>query len=232
MTAQALLDAGARITPEVTQKIEDLGKDFEFIRANYDEDSLPEADAALTKLYHMFGVTPVPKRQIHDGVSPIIVPGSEPPGTPPPPPSPSPSLWNRLVPQRWRQPAPVPTTPVPAMNWAEQHQALWEFLVPASGHAQTVQGEVIRISGRLSIEILGNAAANWDADYRKLVNALLKYLASGHPLPQNELDEAAATAKEVLTDDGTATQRLRQLAVQWVKANPQPIALGKTDYKR
>nr|WP_290415937.1 ankyrin repeat domain-containing protein [Paenibacillus polymyxa] len=38
---------------------------------------------------------------------------------------------------------------VTAASWPAQHQELWDVLVPASGHAKTVQGEVIRITGRV-----------------------------------------------------------------------------------
>ena len=30
-------------------------------------------------------------------------------------------------------------------TWQQQHHELWEYLVPGSGHADTIQGEVIRI---------------------------------------------------------------------------------------
>ncbi len=35
-------------------------------------------------------------------------------------------------------------------EWSKQHQELWDFLVPASGCAKTLQGEVIRITGRVA----------------------------------------------------------------------------------
>jgi len=41
---------------------------------------------------------------------------------------------------------------VKTTTWQEQHAELWELLVPARGPAQTVQGEVIRISGRIADE--------------------------------------------------------------------------------
>ncbi len=46
-------------------------------------------------------------------------------------------------------------------TWQKQHSELWALLVPGSGHANTIQGEVIRISGRLGYEILNNGCMNW-----------------------------------------------------------------------
>ncbi|MDK8193797.1 hypothetical protein QP794_27315 [Paenibacillus sp. UMB7766-LJ446] len=60
--------------------------------------------------------------------------------------------------------APIQIT---ATTWSKQHQELWEYLIPPQGHAQTVQGEVIRITGRVSHEVLNNGGGNWDAEYRK-----------------------------------------------------------------
>jgi hypothetical protein len=72
---------------------------------------------------------------------------------------------------------------VTATDWHEQHAELWDWLVPSQGHAQTTQGDVIRITGRGADEILGNGGINWDADYRKMLDALLLHLNSGTALP-------------------------------------------------
>lgn len=61
-------------------------------------------------------------------------------------------------------------------TWQRQHQSLWELLVPSSGPAATVQGEVVRISGRIDNELVMNGGANWDADYQAMAKALLAHL--------------------------------------------------------
>lgn len=117
--------------------------------------------------------------------------------------------------------------------WPAQHQELWEFLVPASGYAQTVQGEVIRITGRISDEILGNGGANWDENYRSMLNALISHLSAGNPLPSDLLQEAAALVRQFQQIAGyEQPSRLSELAVQWVLANPQPMLAAKPDYSR
>jgi hypothetical protein len=122
---------------------------------------------------------------------------------------------------------------VAAAGWPVQHEELWKLLVPGSGHAATVQGEVIRITGRISHEILGNGGGNWDREYRKMTDALIGHLGTGTALTAAELQEAAAIAKSLphnTDDEGPA--RLCELAVQWVIANPGPVPLNKPNYKR
>ena len=123
---------------------------------------------------------------------------------------------------------------VTATDWPAQHQQLWELLVPSAGAAKTVQGEVIRLTGRLANEINGNGAANWCADFKKMLGALVGHLGSPMPLPEHSVAEAErlATALKGGDDPGGYCDRLCELAVEWVIANPQPVALGKPAYRR
>lgn len=116
-----------------------------------------------------------------------------------------------------------------ASRWEDRHQELWELLVPSSGAARTVQGEVIRISGRIADEIDGNGGVNWDAQYRRMAQAWLAHVGSGNPLP--ELQESAKLAAEIERRAGD-TRRLCELSVAWVALNPEPIALPPPDYDR
>jgi hypothetical protein len=118
-----------------------------------------------------------------------------------------------------------------AASWQERHQELWELLVPSSGAAMTVQGEVIRISGRIAAELDGNGGVNWDGQFAQMADALLLHLGSGNALPAPERDEAAAIIGEVKRKYGD-TRRLCELAVAWVALNPSPIALPRPAYKR
>lgn len=71
--ASMLLDAGAKKTSAMKEKVENIGKDFEFHREGINPDYLEAADQGLEKLYALFDVKPVAKRITHDGVSPILV---------------------------------------------------------------------------------------------------------------------------------------------------------------
>ena len=194
--AKMLIKAGAEITPEMAEKVEIIGKDFEFHRENFNKDSLEDADAALLKLYDIFGVKPIAKRIIHDGVSPIIVKEG---------------------------------------SWKEQYNELWEMLIPSSGAAKTVQGEVIRITGRVQDELYRNGGVNWDKSYRNMLNSLSNHFASGTPLSEAELEETKELISNIRTkgsDEDAITERLCELAVSWVSLNPNPLPLGKINYSR
>lgn len=118
-----------------------------------------------------------------------------------------------------------------AARWEDRHQELWELLVPSSGAAETVQGEVIRLSGRIARELDGNGGANWDGEFKEMADALLTHLGSGAPLPAFELKEATTIVSEVKRKYGD-TRRLSQLAVEWVALNPKPMALPTPSYRR
>jgi len=94
-----------------------------------------------------------------------------------------------------------------------------------------VQGEVIRLSGRIANELDGNGGVNWGADFRRMVDALLGHLGSGTSLPAEQLDAAAVTAKAIKQKSGEPA-RLCEMAVHWVVCNPTPVALPAVDYRR
>lgn len=116
-------------------------------------------------------------------------------------------------------------------TWEKRYMQAWDSLVPSNGSASTVQGEVVRIAGRVNDELLRNAMGNWDKEYRKMLTAISGYLQQGNALSESELAEVADIQKHILEDDGTGSQRLCELATAWVVQNPQPIALGKVNYK-
>ena len=106
----------------------------------------------------------------------------------------------------------------------ERFDNLWELLVQPSGPATTVQGEVVRIVGRLAHEILGNGGGNWDRDFRRMADALPRYLATGVPVDAAELKRRHF--------DELSISRARELAVEWVSQNPAPLPLPTPKYKR
>lgn len=118
-------------------------------------------------------------------------------------------------------------------GWRNQHEELWDMLVPGAGKCTTVQGEVIRIGGRISDEIFRNGGGNWDREYRKMLNALKKYYAMGKVHDEEEHQEALALIKSIGRDsDGEDVLRLCEINVHWVIANPRPIMLGEVNYTR
>ena len=194
--ATMLLDAGAKKTPAMKEKVENIGKDFEFHREGINPDYLEAADQGLEKLYALFDVKPVAKRITHDGSAPILVKEG---------------------------------------IWEEQYEELWSFLIPSSGAAKTVQGEVIRIPGRVRDELDRNGGANWDRDYRKMLQAMPHYLSLGSSLSDQELEEIKQVIAQIHSkenDDEACLDRLCQLALAWIKQNPKPIDLKEPSYNR
>ena len=116
-------------------------------------------------------------------------------------------------------------------TWEKRYEQAWELLVPSSGSASTVQGEVVRIAGRVNDELLRNAMGNWNKEYQKMLNAISGYLQQGNSLSEKELTEIADIQKHILEDDGTGSHRLCELATLWVTKNPESMALEKVNYK-
>jgi len=192
--ARLLFENGATVTPEMTEQVQRIGERFEFYRDAFNKDSLGETDAALRELYRLFDAAPAVQRQIHDGVSPIVMPEG---------------------------------------TWSEQHDALWEMLVPGKGKAETVQGEVIRLSGKLGREILDNGGINWNNDFRTMLEALVRCFGEGNALDDGALAEAQAIIKGVKQGDLSEPEvhRLDEFAVAWVARNPESIALPSVEYQ-
>lgn len=189
--AVALLAAGAVISEKTKGYVEQIGRNFEFMRDNIAEDCVDELSEGLSRLYEIFDVPPVPRRVKYDGKTRITV---------------------------------------KSKVWHEQQAELWEMLVPGSGHANTVQGEVIRITGRVAFELLDNGGINWDGEYVKMVKALPGYFRTADGDAAEKACEAAAKISS--KSDKQEIYYLTKLAVEWVLANPDPIPLENVDYGR
>lgn len=117
-------------------------------------------------------------------------------------------------------------------TWKEQYNELWAKLVPASGRAQTVQGEMIRIIGKVSYEILDNGGLNWDDDYRKMLKALSGFMSSFESSGNAPVDEATGIIKKIsASTDEKPLNRLTEIIVDLIISNPQPVPLGEVNYE-
>ena len=117
-------------------------------------------------------------------------------------------------------------------------QTRWDYLVPASGKAQTAQGEIIRIAGRVQYEFLDNGCINWDEDFKKMLDAFLEYLQLGNRFDGEDL-KVAKVLVQILKengDKGFIEDRLIAVlcscAMAWVKRNPKVIAPLSAEYTR
>jgi len=116
-------------------------------------------------------------------------------------------------------------------SWKKQNAELYRMLVPSSGCASTVQGEVIRIANRIGDEITRNGGVNWDSEYKKMAKAFVELIGTGKSLDEDDIRDAKKCIKSFsnLLDDTTI---LIKLAVKWVGYNGMPIVLPKPNYNR
>ncbi|PWB28398.1 ankyrin repeat domain-containing protein [Flavobacterium sp. HTF] len=194
--SKLLLKSDSKISQTMKDAVIRRGEDFEFHRENFNKDFLEETDNALNELYEIYDVSPVKRRILHDGVSPIFVTGS---------------------------------------TWKEQYEKLWELLIPSRGSSKTVQGEVIRIAGKVRDEIYRNGGGNWNIDFKKMLDAFFIHLSSNNSLPDDELAKADLIIKDIRKNGDGETDELNflcELATKWVLANTSPVLLSKPNYKR
>ena len=124
------------------------------------------------------------------------------------------------------------------MTEHEEFQLLWDSLVPSMGKAETAQGEIIRIAGRIQHEFLDNGCINWDNDFRKMLDAFLKYVQLGNGCSTEDLMSAELLV-QLLKENGDRgfiddrlTTVLCSCAMAWVKQNPETIPPLESDYIR
>lgn len=121
---------------------------------------------------------------------------------------------------------------VKANTWDKQFEEIWELLVPSSRAAQTMQGEVIRIAGRISDELSGNGGINWDNDFKAMADTFLVFIQQGEKLPVEEIDIATKIVFDVKRKIDTNVDLLAEYAVKWVLKNPIPTDLPPISYNR
>lgn len=119
--------------------------------------------------------------------------------------------------------------------WQEQFDDLYSYLVPSSGQAKTMQGELIRLSGRISDELMRNGGINWDREYKKMLKSSLDYFGQGeNPFSPSQLSEVEDIIKTLYdgNDNKDMIDRLMELSVLWVTQNPNPVLLKEVNYRR
>lgn len=104
-----------------------------------------------------------------------------------------------------------------------QFKYLWNYLVPGGGAAATVQGEVIRIVGRLGYEALEMGYVNWDEDFVKMTDFWLETVGAA--------EDAMTVVKQRKAGEADI-DALTEATIAWVAEHPQPIALGEVPYRR
>ena len=193
--AEMLMTHKATSKGDPKKLVEQVGQGFEFRKTSMDSDKASKCEAALRKLYKLFGVEPVKKIVKHDGITPIKVTEKD----------------NKKA-----------------------FEELWESLVPSKGKCDTVQGEMIRIAGKLGhwLEEYSGDKRRWKTNCAKMLQALPGYYAMGKPLPPKKAAAFEALITQIDYDSEPEDEDpLRYLVVDWVRKNPDPIKLGDVTYK-
>ncbi len=116
------------------------------------------------------------------------------------------------------------------MTWMKRHAELWERLVPRSGQADTVQGELIRVTGRLADEANRNGNNNWDEGHELWCDFLEAMLLGGDSFSEAErarIADALERARDFDHPDtsghGGPLYLLTEMAVRWCDAHPELV---------
>lgn len=111
---------------------------------------------------------------------------------------------------------------------------LWDQLVPDSGQCRMLQGEVIRIAGRVGHEVYDNGSINWDRSFGKLLDQYLRVVSSGVLLSPDSIAraEAAVASLKSRSMSHEAVDEITKLAVAWVHLNPVLVELDLPDVGR
>ena len=141
------------------------------------------------------------------------------------------------VEQREAKPAPVVGEQLeldPSVSARRQHGELWDLPVPDSGQCQTLQGEVIRIAGRVGYEVYDNGGINWDRSFGALLDQYLSVVRSGLPMPPASVAraEAALASLKGRSMSHQAVDDITELAVAWVRLNPVLVEMDLPDVGR
>lgn len=116
-------------------------------------------------------------------------------------------------------------------NWKREQERLWDALVPPKGRATTLQGELIRIAGKLTDEAYRNGNDNWDDECAQMWRFVGQHVADAKtftPEQLAEIHEAVATIirdydHPNVSDDGSAYYLLSERVVDWCIAHPDPL---------
>lgn len=112
-----------------------------------------------------------------------------------------------------------------------RHARLWAELVPTHGQAKTVQGEIVRITGKLTREAYTNGNMNWDRDCVRMWRFVAKTLDDPETFTAVERAEVHEWVRIIIRDwtwpdvsgEGSPYYRVTERAVLWVEAHPKPI---------
>lgn len=116
-------------------------------------------------------------------------------------------------------------------SWKKEHSRLWNELVPPEGQAETLQGELIRIAGKLTDQAFRNGNMNWDDDHERMWRFIGKTI-SGDPIfSRGDRLEISEKIEEIIRDqecpnlngEESPYYYISEKVVDWCMAHTAPI---------
>jgi hypothetical protein len=78
------------------------------------------------------------------------------------------------------------------MDYLEEGRSIWKQFVPATGQAETVQGELLRAVEKLRDEAVRNGNGNWDEGFEMLLSCLECHLPDPRVFPATTISRIEA----------------------------------------
>jgi len=122
-------------------------------------------------------------------------------------------------------------------NWKQEQTRLWNVFVPADGQADTLQGELIRIAGKLTGQAFRNGNMNWNADYEKMWRFVGRHLDEPATFTDDERGLIREKIEEIIRDhktpdlsgEGCSYYIISEKVADWCIARPMPIPHKKDE---
>src|SRR5262245_5778381 len=116
-------------------------------------------------------------------------------------------------------------------DWRKEHTRLWGSLVPAKGQAEPVQGELIRIAGKLTDQAYRNGNMNWTDEHEKMWRIVGKQLDDPQTFNEKDCKLIREKIDEIIRDydapdvsgNGSCYYFITEKVVDWCMAHPKPI---------
>lgn len=121
--------------------------------------------------------------------------------------------------------------------WQKEQSRLWAALVPSQGQADTLQGELIRMAGKLTDEAYRNGNMNWDDDHERMWRFVGRHLDDPATFSVEERGLIKEKIEEIirnydapdLSGNGCCYYIITEKVVDWCMAHPAPIPHQKDE---
>lgn len=136
---------------------------------------------------------------------------------------------------RKKQPAKKKSAKKKPPQWFLDYRRLWDELVPDSGRAKSMQGELIRICGKLTREAYDNGNCNWNGEISRMWRFVGKHLDDGETFSEAERAGIRRAVATIIRDNdcpdtsgqGSPYYLLIERTVAWCHAHPKPVPVPK-----